>query len=577
MASLLTNRLIRSRVLVGGIALSVGLSARAQSTWTGLGGDANWSSGANWSGGTPGSGLTTAVTFAGGTNLNPNQNIANPFVLNSLTFAAGTAPFNLGGNGLRFDGTTPAISQASAVDQTITSPVTFGSSGQIGGAGTGGLILNALTVASGSAASATVTVMRPTVTLGGLTLGNGSSAAQAVFDTGTNTVRLGGNIAYNPVDGGTEPAVVHGTFDLNGGTRTIGGTGFSNTQDVYDVLFDAALTGLGGLTYAPVANAAGNAPFTILTRANSYTGATAIGGSGGTAATVGRLYLGAAGAIPATSAVSITGKGYLSVYVSQDNTVGVSAGGFDQTFASLSSTPGTILRLGFSTVTFGGNNADTAIDGTIVQFEGSTGTLTKVGSGTVTMSAANTYNSVTRVNGGALLVTNTAGSATGTGPVVVAGGATLGGTGAIVPGAGNTVTINGTASPGLTTGAIGTLAFGSAASTTGVILAGQYVADLGVGTTSDLLAVNGSLNISGSTLNLSGTASGGTYTLATFSPNQLTGTFSSVANMPSGYAVIADASSIRLVPVPEPVAVLAICGAAAALSMGIRRGWIRRC
>src|SRR5262249_26114332 len=60
-------------------------SADAQ-TWAGGGGDNNWSTAANWSGGTPVSANTTNVTFSGSTRLAPNQNIAGPFKLNTLTF-----------------------------------------------------------------------------------------------------------------------------------------------------------------------------------------------------------------------------------------------------------------------------------------------------------------------------------------------------------------------------------------------------------------------------------------------------------------------------------------------------------
>src|SRR5947209_1457550 len=125
MTTLVTHRAARAAVFAGGILLALGPAAPAPAqTWTGGGNpDPNWNDPANWSGGTPVSGLTTAITFAGTNNLNPNQNIAGTFVLNSLTFAAGAGSFNLGGNALQFDGNNPSIVQSSASDQTITCAV----------------------------------------------------------------------------------------------------------------------------------------------------------------------------------------------------------------------------------------------------------------------------------------------------------------------------------------------------------------------------------------------------------------------------------------------------------------------
>jgi autotransporter-associated beta strand protein len=84
------------------------------------------------------------------------------------------------------------------------------------------------------------------------------------------------------------------------------------------------------------------------------------------------------------------------------------------------------------------------IGGSVSETSGSR-TLTKSGLGTLVLSNANTYTGATLVNAGRLDVTNTNGSATGTGLVTVSSGATLGGTGAISGG----VTSNGTWTVGL--------------------------------------------------------------------------------------------------------------------------------
>src|SRR5437660_7458139 len=94
-----------SHVFFGGVVALLTLSAvpaTGQSTWNGNGGDNNWSTAGNWTGGTPSSAATTTVTLAGTNRLSPVQNIANPFMLNQLTFGSTAGGFSVGGNGLNF-------------------------------------------------------------------------------------------------------------------------------------------------------------------------------------------------------------------------------------------------------------------------------------------------------------------------------------------------------------------------------------------------------------------------------------------------------------------------------------------
>ncbi len=81
--------------------------------------------------------------------------------------------------------------------------------------------------------------------------------------------------------------------------------------------------------------------------------------------------------------------------------------------------------------------------------------LQKTDVGDLTLRAANTYGGSTMCNGGLLLVNNTRGSATGSGPVVVNAGATLGGLGGIAPSgsAGITIANGATVAPGDRSGA----------------------------------------------------------------------------------------------------------------------------
>lgn len=129
-----------------------------------------------------------------------------------------------------------------------------------------------------------------------------------------------------------------------------------------------------------------------------------------------------------------------------------------------------------------------------------------------------------------------------------------------------TVSTGATLSPASPTTSFGTLTVGGG----GATFAGTYAADIGTGTSSDLLAISGALTLSaGSTLTLSGTASGGTYTLANYASR--TGTFTTVNNLPANYQLSYGATSLQLVPVPEPAMILALCAAGAGVV-----GWYRR-
>jgi autotransporter-associated beta strand protein len=262
--------------------------------------------------------------------------------------------------------------------------------------------------------------------------------------------------------------------------------------------------------------------------------------------------------------------------------------GYESVNALISNSPGDgVINQALGTsptfrLTVGAGNGGGDFSGVI---SNSTGTLhlIKAGTGTQTLGGASTYSGATTVAGGTLLVNNTTGSGTGTGAVTVtaatsAGGpfGTLGGTGTI----GGTVTVqagagaNGVIAPGASTGVnIGTLAIGG-----DLALAGTYTADVQTGPNlSDLVAVTGSLNLTGGTLNLPLTntydapASNTTYTLVTYG-GPLTGTFAAVNNLPSGYFVsYGTPGQVNLTPVPEPVAVLLACGGAAATWAAWRR------
>ncbi|WP_217699031.1 beta strand repeat-containing protein [Prosthecobacter debontii] len=70
--------------------------------------------------------------------------------------------------------------------------------------------------------------------------------------------------------------------------------------------------------------------------------------------------------------------------------------------------------------------------------------IQKTGSGVLVLSLPNSYSGGTTISAGAIRVSNTSGSATGTGSLTVASGATLSGAGRVAPAAGGNISISGT-------------------------------------------------------------------------------------------------------------------------------------
>ncbi|BCU77857.1 hypothetical protein llg_25720 [Luteolibacter sp. LG18] len=159
-------------------------------------------------------------------------------------------------------------------------------------------------------------------------------------------------------------------------------------------------------------------------------------------------------------------------------------------------------------------------------FANAAGGLTKSGAGTMALTGANTYTGATTVSAGTLLVdgSTAAGSA-----VSVAASGTLGGTGTV----GGAVTAAGKIAPGDT--GTGTLTTGNAA------LTGTLAVQVD-GAATDKLQVNGNLDLTGATLNVS--VLGGGFTAASYVIAEYTGTLTGTfASVPSGYAVAYNAGT----------------------------------
>lgn len=121
-----------------------------------------------------------------------------------------------------------------------------------------------------------------------------------------------------------------------------------------------------------------------------------------------------------------------------------------------------LVFLGAGTLAIGGNNINSTFAGTITEqggvHQGGPGSISKTGTGTLTLTSPNDYSAGTTVESGSLFVNNTSGSASGGGPVSVAGG-TLAGAGIIT----------GPLTVGTGSGSGATLAPGAGSSTIGTL------------------------------------------------------------------------------------------------------------
>jgi fibronectin-binding autotransporter adhesin len=256
----------------------------------------------------------------------------------------------------------------------------------------------------------------------------------------------------------------------------------------------------------------------------------------------------------------------------------------------------------------GGGTFDVTQSGTAYTLSGvvsGIGLLTKSGPGTLVLSGINDYQGGTTISGGTLLANGQTGvdSGTGTGPVAVNSGGTLGGTGrvagavtvssggALAPGAegagaltvaGNTVLNNGAhlavsaAAAGTNTSVIVEGAGTTFNFQTGSVLDLSLLPGFGSGSAYTVVAMPAG---AGGNVQLDGSGTGNGQVLGTFV--QGTGASGSVTIVPSGFTLMdgdtfllsrsGDAVLLTFQPVPEPATVMGI--AAGALGLG---GLVRR-
>ncbi len=236
--------------------------------------------------------------------------------------------------------------------------------------------------------------------------------------TGASGVTVGRNIAVGAQGAGT----------TLGGNHTTGTSTFAGNISL-DRSIDLTAAGTSTVTFSgQISTTSGTTNLTkvgagtvILSNAtNSYNGATDVN--------VGTLRLGAAGAVPNTSAVTVASGATFDL------------NGFTETIGSLAGSGNVTGTSGTPTLTTGQNNASTTFSGIISDSAG-TLALTKTGTGTFTLTGANTYDGLTSVSAGTLVAANNTALGTATGATTVTAGATLALQGGITI-TGETMTLN---------------------------------------------------------------------------------------------------------------------------------------
>jgi len=233
----------------------------------------------------------------------------------------------------------------------------------------------------------------------GQTLSSSKTINSLKFNHSSQTINLNGNtltVASGAVIlAGTAPIISNGT--MNFGARE----GIVSTPGTGGGSISAILMGSGGFTK-------GGTGTLTLSGANAYTGTTAIAG--------GVLRAGAANVLNNTD-VTIANTNVNTLGSPQPNVVtAFDLNGFNQSIGSLSgggSFGGNVL-LGTGTLTMNGTGA-ASYGGAIT----GAGAVVKNGSGKQAFTGTSSYSGGTQVNLGTLLVNNAAGSATGSGAVIV--------------------------------------------------------------------------------------------------------------------------------------------------------------
>jgi autotransporter-associated beta strand protein len=378
-----------------------------------------------------------ALTVGGGGTYNGNVDQVNQLKLGSVSNTLNVNSVNIG-TGARDLG---AITFQDA-NGSVTIRAADGTSAAAFNMGTG-TANTAVTLPAGNRNTFDVT-------------GHDADLLFAAVNIGTQNARTGGmenlfafdqgTLATGNLNMGSKTAAGNSTnvMNLGGGTVTMGsGTGTAATLATNTST--GAVSSTINVTGGTVTIGSGSGQALILANGNtnatgSATGALNISGGAVTLATTGTtaVTLANASAGTSTGSISLTG-GSLTA---QGAILSGTGAGTRNASVTLD---GGLLDMSGHAIGASGNavvlNAQAGTLQNLAELNGG-GVLTKTTAGSLSLGNGNTYTGGTTVSAGSLFANNTTGSATGSGSVSVASGATLGGSGLVTPGVNNTVTID---------------------------------------------------------------------------------------------------------------------------------------